>query len=321
MLLSRSISAPRLWIFFVHSLLLHSFASEPRVPPLLADWPAKWPGKQERFWEQADLRRLRAVSQPEAWRPLLEKLRRGSAITVVALGSSITENFGGCFHSNVARLEGLVTHLPHSVKRNQAKRKCSAHLRSKFIGHFLDVVNATWPHPDHILVNLGAGAQTIRSFLEYGCLQGSLPSTVDLLIFEQYQPRPNVSGRHGAEVEALYRHILRLLQPSPVPVPLVLLNFFQVWLDRGETTACFAKNAEGCAVVPECSTRAWLDRPARSILLEEELDVMAAYYGWSTFSLRSYIASSLRDGVHTRLNLTECAVRLSMLAPAGSAAI
>jgi hypothetical protein len=248
---------------------------------------------------------------------LLEKLRRGSAITVVALGSSITENFGGCFHSSVERLESLVIHLPHSVKRNQAKRNCPARLRSKFLGHFLDVVNATWPHADHILVNLGAGAQTLHSFLEYGCLQGSLPSTVDLLIFEQYQPRPNASGRHGADVEALYRHVLRLLQPSPVPVPLVLLNFFQVWLDRAETTACFAKHAEGCAL-PECSTRAWLDRPARSSLLEEELDVMAAYYGWSSFSLRSYIASSLRDGVHTQLNMTECAVRLAL---PGSAAI
>ena len=40
--------------------------------------------------------------------------------------------------------------------------------------------------------------------------------------------------------------------------------------------------------------------------LEEQLDVMAQYYGWSSFSMRNFVWSALRDGMHTALGLSEC---------------
>jgi hypothetical protein len=41
-------------------------------------------------------------------------------------------------------------------------------------------------------------------------------------------------------------------------------------------------------------------------LREETLDVMAHYYGWSSFSVRNWVASALRDGMHLRQNVSEC---------------
>jgi hypothetical protein len=42
------------------------------------------------------------------------------------------------------------------------------------------------------------------------------------------------------------------------------------------------------------------------VLREEHLDVMAHYYGWSSFSVRTMVAGALRDGLHTASGMSEC---------------
>lgn len=51
-----------------------------------------------KFWDEFDLREATLVESPYQLGPLLAKLKRGEPISVVALGSSVTADYGGCFN-------------------------------------------------------------------------------------------------------------------------------------------------------------------------------------------------------------------------------
>ena len=51
-----------------------------------------------RIWTKADLDRASSVLNYEQMWPVIRRLEAGLPITVLALGDSITKDYGGCFH-------------------------------------------------------------------------------------------------------------------------------------------------------------------------------------------------------------------------------
>jgi hypothetical protein len=47
-------------------------------------------------------------------------------------------------------------------------------------------INATWPHPDHVLVNVGQPAMDAFQFASGICIEEMMPPTADLVIVENY---------------------------------------------------------------------------------------------------------------------------------------
>ena len=46
------------------------------------------------------------------------------------------------------------------------------------------VINATFPHQDHIIINDGVPASSFRSFSNGACLENVVPKSPDLVILE-----------------------------------------------------------------------------------------------------------------------------------------
>jgi len=251
-----------------------------------------------RAWSQAEERELLSVSHFEQLWTLFRRLNEGLPVTVVALGSSITASYGGCFHNGLSQLRSRLAQTPSSLGDNDERLACSAGHRFGFLGVLMHAINRTWPHTEHLLVNLAQGGHTLRSFVDQGCLVGqALPDEVDLVVVEQYEQVDKRAGsrrrREGLEVERLW-HQLRVHQQrrGAPPPPLLLLNFFQ-WLraeDPLSLQSCVDNLGAHCSR-PECASMAWLSRAA---LRETVLDELAQYYGFSSFSLRSFVWSVLR---------------------------
>ncbi len=276
-----------------------------------------------RFWRQADLRRLRNVAHYDALRPLFSKLHAGLPITVAAFGSSITSNAGGCFHADIdtfrARLGGAV---PLNFIGNKLRSLCAfdSPYRAGFATQLMAAINKTWPHAGHTLVNVGGGALTLSSFVHHKCLDELTPPDVDLFLFEQYQWERHAASldeRPGSEAELLYRQLLsrpgisaNMSTDDAITrvTPLVLLHFVEAVEAGSPSAACVENWGAKCATL--CASGAGGFKhsatPAARVAREEQLDVMAHYYGWSSFSVRNFVWSALRDGVHTALGLSEC---------------
>ena len=299
-----------------------------RVPPLTRPPAALQPDC--RLWSQADLRRLRGATHYSGLLPLLQRLDAGLPITVAAFGSSITSNFGGCFHADIAFLRSRVENLPSNFLGNVARTMCApdSAWRVGFASLFMAAVNRTWPHQQHLLLNIGMGATTLSSVVDHTCLDEHTPPDVDLLLFEQYQEErePQKLGkRNGVEAERLYRQLQarrdaflaanttnnendsKIAMRAPgVPIPLFLLNFMEVVGGPAET--CLSNWGKECGGPLLACSRNFTHRvsPVHSVLREEHLDVMAHYYGWSSFSVRTMVAGALRDGLHTASGMSEC---------------
>jgi hypothetical protein len=264
--------------------------------------------------------------------PLLRRLDAGLPITVAAFGSSITSNNAGCFHSDVEFLRSRVDNVPLNFMLNPPRTLCAPDTfwRVGFASLFLAAVNRTWPHPHHLLLNIGMGAATLESVVDHTCLDEHTPPDVDLLMFEQYQaekaPRTQKEPRGGVEAEKLYRQLQARRDafmvaeaaggnatagappPQPEPIPLFLLHYLDI-VPHGPD-ACMRDWGRDCSNSgPDvCGANfAHFASPVGSVLREEHLEVMAHYYGWSSFSVRNLVAGALRDGLHTaRSFASEC---------------
>jgi hypothetical protein len=93
---------------------------------------------------------------------LLRKLHAGEPVTVVSFGTSISDR-AGCWHRDIAHLEASVGMLRYG--RAVQMTKCGY---NGFLSAFMNVVNSTWPHRNHLLVNLavaGVPSETSLSLL------------------------------------------------------------------------------------------------------------------------------------------------------------
>ena len=263
-----------------------------------------------RLGNQADLARVTGVRNLLQLKPLVQRLNAGLPVTVAAIGSSITADFAGCFHTSLDALRSRVNTLPITIGLNPTRIACAANSSARFgfASALMSAINKTWPHPDHLLLNSGWGGATLSSFHDRGCATDWLPRELDLLLLEQYQVLQygrgaNEPQRPGEEVERLWNDIrTNLVKPPAV----FLLHFGDVLPLRLQTCLYSGGTTVGSCGLAECQNWTHFMSPARSHQREEALDVTAHYYGWSSFSMRNLVASAFRDGMHTSRNESEC---------------
>ena len=107
-------------------------------------------------------------------------------VRAVALGCSITETFGGCFG------EGCVTDRDqsawwHSIlqtwrSNNTRMGTSDRHAERGFLSGFMRVLNATFPHPRHSLLNRGHSGSL--GTIENSCLQSFVPADTNLVFLD-----------------------------------------------------------------------------------------------------------------------------------------
>ncbi len=88
-------------------------------------------------------------------------------------------------------------------------------------------INASFPHPDHILVNLGISGHSINSFAHHVCFEPTLPDKGDLLILEHL---PYLEpGKTAESAEVLMRRLqVKFKLPSGVFIPTIILNMHRL---------------------------------------------------------------------------------------------
>ena len=98
---------------------------------------------RDAFWNLGMLSNAIVNRNFEQMGPLMAKLEAGEPIHVMALGSSITAEFGGIFYSD----EDYLMNTVGSFKIFATRREIG------WLTEFMAIVNSTWPHPHHILTN------------------------------------------------------------------------------------------------------------------------------------------------------------------------
>jgi len=148
----------------------------------------------------------------ERLRRLLTKLDSGQAITITAIGSSVTNEFGGAigFHQQGADIRTW-------GKAGHCRGSC---MEKGWLVRFFYWVNATWPHPGHRLVNAGRAATPISSYAL--CTAQAIEPTADLVIIEPISTchrgdGVTPSGTRRMEAEPCTR-LYASSQPSARPI-------------------------------------------------------------------------------------------------------
>ena len=134
---------------------------------------------------------------------LQHKLTHGQPITVAALGASVAQ-MGGCYGDS------------------QSGKRCTKYGYGPQKGclvSFFEVINATWPHRDHVLRNAATDATPAHMLLS--CLYTLLPSDPDLIILE-FGSMANTL--HPTLTEVLVRSLLRM-PSAPALVFLTVREF------------------------------------------------------------------------------------------------
>jgi hypothetical protein len=87
---------------------LSSFLSGPNWLAVYALVP-----KIQPFWDHEKIQTSLAVEGLEQFRSLLDKLYRGQPIVTYALGSSVTDTFGGCYSDkSIEKIRKMRPHMP-----------------------------------------------------------------------------------------------------------------------------------------------------------------------------------------------------------------
>ena len=158
--------------------------------------------------------------------PMLRKLRDGKPVTLLALGSSVVGAHAGC-----TAPWPLLRHCPCPLCCGS---RCGRWGGDGWALRVLRQLNATWPHPQHKLYNLGEpGGDLMPSLL--ACPSSYLSFQPDLVLIDFF------TAYHGGNDALIYERIIRMLLGSgsqtkppgtsaamPNQVPAVMfVNFFE----------------------------------------------------------------------------------------------
>lgn len=149
-------------------------------------------------WSVPEELRARGTSSGDAalYVPLLQKLRRGQPITLLALGSSVVGAHAGCT-------------APWPLLKHCPCPKCCGSRCGRWGGdgwalRVLAQINATWPNPEHKLYNLGEpGGDLMPSLLT--CPASYLTFQPDLVILDFF------TAYHGGRDAVIYERVVRML--------------------------------------------------------------------------------------------------------------
>jgi hypothetical protein len=247
-----------------------------------------------RVWDEPWLRRAAGVTHFEQLLPFIRRLEAGLPVNVVALGSSIVAG-GGCFNDP----DQLRQHVRRV--RDRSNPNACAPPNNKpdgFLGAFMAAINATWPHKDHMLFNLGQPAADLKTYVHYWCYTGTLPSSVDLFIMEQH------AGPEGAGLlaEQFYIQLATKGRERARPPPFIFVG--ATWVidpwntpDAPRMSTCLSS---GCIPGSNCSDfrTAWVIPETHSTVGNAAEDKHAGVmhlYGFSEISLRALFLSAIRD--------------------------
>lgn len=103
--------------------------------------------------------------------PVLERLRAGHPLTVVGVGSSIMSDHAGCFHRDAQQL--LHGRAHGFAKWGSQLERCDRPFG--YVGGFMVELNRSYPHPDHVFVNLGVPGTDLEHFARRHCFLAAVP--------------------------------------------------------------------------------------------------------------------------------------------------
>lgn len=281
--------------------------TDPNVIDVVKGKPISF--NKERFWTVQQLDAVHLTSAPSQFVPLLEKLDRGEGITVLAFGSSVTANMGGCFHSSIEAIQRSVAHMPDVYMGRSCRKGVGG-----WLNHFMQSINQTWPHVNHTLINAGRPAASIENIVLAACFEHYIPPSMDLLIIENML---GVGPPAGVEV-MVWRvlHKLGLARVNGTRPAIIIIDSAQVVFESPEfrhDDNC-VRNIEMCT--SSCSAPGAFNHTCDGPTLAKHNDapiaLLGSYYGFSVLSYRAFLSAMFRDGMPSMLGVSDCAM-LSLL--------
>ena len=133
--------------------------------------------------------------------PLLHKLHRGEAISMVAVGSSVVAYYGGCTRPSSV----------HPVCSDESIDL--THWSTGWARTFFDQFNATYPHPENALYNLGIGGGSNVPVLLACPSNTFVDIQPDIVLFDPL----TTEDAEGTQYERFVRSML-LRHPPPLAV-------------------------------------------------------------------------------------------------------
>ena len=108
---------------------------------------------------------------------LIDKLESGLPVTIAIIGASVALN-AGCFAQPGRRCMHNNGRQPVAMLHGEPRMRPF----KGFLVRWFEWLNATWPHPQHRLINAAGDATSMSTIVP--CLFSHLPSSFDLLFVE-----------------------------------------------------------------------------------------------------------------------------------------
>ena len=225
-------------------------------------------------------RSLTSFGDPLLLHSLLHNLRSHRPITIGVLGASVAQN-GGCITQPGKRCMAFRGARPLPMMYG-GKRP-----HKGFAVRLFDMINRTWPHPQHQLVNAALDGTPAQTMLP--CLFTHLPRAVQLVIIEFGSLALHLDF---PAVEAVVRRLLSL-QPPPAILFLTIRGLCKRTPRETSATVRYTLGSHWELYRPE-ETTAWSKA-------EEEFGRVCSHYSVGCVSL--YNATiGVRTAIH---NLTQ----------------
>ncbi|GAX84039.1 hypothetical protein CEUSTIGMA_g11463.t1 [Chlamydomonas eustigma] len=237
-----------------------------------------------RFWDIEDIVRSSSVVNFTQTGTFFEKIKAGKAVTVLAFGDSITSFGGGCYQRDADHIKQYVPTIGPAFFGARCREERTT---MGWLSIFMHMINTTWPHPDHILINDGIPGHSLGNFAESTCIEPMLPSNPDLIILE-HLPYLEEASRMSQTLELLIHRLKLNFNTSTFP-PTILVNMHELvgYQDPKFQSIrdCLLKLGEKC---DSACTSAFKGLPnaGNSNTLEVELktDLVASHYGMTSLS-------------------------------------
>lgn len=252
---------------------------------------------EHRRWDRPWLERANAVVHYEQLLPVFERLNEGKPLVVLGLGSSIVATHGGCFNNR----SQLYRHVSH-VREHLNAEICEPH---GWMGSFMGELNRSWPHADHIYINLGQPGGDIAQYARHWCFAGTLPKEVDLVVIEDHGGS-KWWGEKGAHVEQIFVQLAHKGREGRAPAFVFVTTMFvvDIWHEEWKTPVP-SERFEEC-LKSRCSNASLCADYATSLLTkktgstfgsagEDSFSAVMHWYGFSVLSIRNAFVSALRD--------------------------
>ncbi|GAX73283.1 hypothetical protein CEUSTIGMA_g737.t1 [Chlamydomonas eustigma] len=288
------------------SLLIPTAQRNIADAPSLLSWPWPYPSLpwQNRWWNITDLDRGQSLNNFNQLADVMYKLRNKMGIVVLAIGSSVVQDLGGCwpFELNHTKARKLVLEPPNAYTYGC----CDKLGEDGWLSAFMSFLDQAFPGNDNVLINAGRGALPLWGFVEIGCLEANLPKAQrpDLILIENHEPKEKFSSAQFTEkvIWRLFSHpfgppATLPLDPNPSPSPSIPPPTAQ-----GSTSvpSCLPDSSGNLrtivpavlfmntlmATIPSCTNSS-----CGGNLIEDEIQPLLRYYGFGAVSVRSMLRS------------------------------